>query len=994
MKAERWHEIERLYHEALEREAPERAAFLQRACGRDQPLREEVESLLACRDQAGAFLEVPAAGLHGSNDAAARVESGAAAWMRGFVRREPWWVWCCSLAMLVAAGGMYFVIFAAPQPAGWRLNPVKDAGRAVAYRVIGVEVGTPAERAGFQSGDLVSIAEVERFAAEQQAGRSSRFDVIHAGIRQTRTLTLGRKNWSYWSGSAGLQRLTLILDAALYLGLAAILLFTRPRDRAARWGALLFDQIGFWMLSLACFVRFAPETAYAIRSLPLAFAMPILVALSVASAMPAGAFGLCAVFPRPLPLSNHRWWPWWLIVVGLLATTCADLEFIWLPVYAGPGRPDIPRVAAAGAVALGVLFVAWALALLARNYRRIESPSERRRLRLVAAGLGISLSIQAVNMLFLAPSSPVEAWRFARSFLLLTAALLMAYAILRHRVFDIRVIVRLGVRYAVARGALLSIAPTGVVVLVLDALTHREQRLTEIAGQRGWLYIGLAFAGLLLHRKRKTWLDRLDRRFFRERYDAQRLLRTVVEDVRASANFDETAPQVIARIDGALHPESATLMLRRPGEAAYRTVAATGGVVPPIPAGARLVEVARVLGRPLENSQSATGWLEQQLPVHEIGVLRRARVEWLFPVSLRGNGPQAFLLLGPKRSEEPYSREDCELLEAVAGSLGLLLDRPPTARPVAAGFVECSSCGTCYDSGTARCADDDGMLVKSPYSRTLAGRYRFDRRVGRGGMGSVYRALDTELRRQVAVKVIRPDLIASPDAVARFRREARTAANLAHPNIVTVHHFGIADDDRAYLVMELLEGHSVRDELRARGAVEPLRLLEIMRGAGAGTALAHQQGLVHRDLKPENIFLARSERGEVPKVLDFGLVKPLDPAAADSLAGTASGAVVGTLAYMSPEQLHGETPVEGWDVWALSVVAFEMLTGMHPFARQGDARGTIAGVPEPVAFDASTLAESARRFFERAFAADCSLRPASVGQLIQELEAVLQPARD
>jgi hypothetical protein len=999
MTPERSQEIERLYHEACEQGPSERSAFLECACAGDDSLRIEVASLLACRDEAAGFLEAPARDLAESavagRESVTEPPSPAGIGGHGFFRRQPWWVWCCSLPFAVAAVSLYLIVFAAPQPAGWRLRPVKGDGRTVAYRVLAIAGGTAAARAGFEVNDLVSIADVERFVRGQQPDVGYRFDVVHAGRRQARTLTLGRNDWIYWRSQEGLRRLALTIGSVPYLALAGILLFARPRDRGARWGALLFTQIGLHLLYSASPVRWAPETAHVLRVLPLPLGVLIGLALSVSATIPAGTFGFCAVFPKPLPLSNQRWWPWWLILTALLATTGIDLDFTWLPIYAGPDRPDVPVSVVAASIALGVIFFGWALALFARSYRQIERPSERRRLRLVAVGFAVSVSTLAVDILLLTPWAPIERvwdtsyYQFARVFLLSAAALCMAYAILRHQVFDIHVIVRLGLRYAAARGVLLSIVPAAALALALDVSIHRSQPVRAIAAERGLLYLALGAGALALHLNRKSWMETLDRRFFRERYDAYRLLGGVADDVRRSTSFDEAARKVIARIDDALHPESGSLMVRKPGDPAYRSAASINVFPPPISAGARLVGLARVLNKPLENSQGGTGWLRQQLPSAEVEFLRRARVEWLFPVSFRETGTQAFLLLGQKRSEEPYSREDRHLLEAVTASLGLLLDRPAPA-----GFAECSECGICYDLGSTCCANDGGTLVRSPYPRAIAGRYRFDRRLGRGGMGVVYEAFDGELKRQVAVKVIRPELMVSSDAFARFRREARTAARLSHPSVVSVYDFGVADDDRAYLVMELLKGRSLRDELRERERLDSETALDVLRGVSGAVALAHENGLLHRDIKPENIFLAQSEHGPVAKILDFGLVKPLNPSATDTVDRTMPGALIGTPAYMSPEQLRGEAPAETWDVWALAVVAFEMLTGSHPFACSGEPRSALAGGCGMVScLDASTLTATAHAFFERAFARDCSRRPVSVRQFIDELEAAIDPAR-
>jgi eukaryotic-like serine/threonine-protein kinase len=787
--------------------------------------------------------------------------------------------------------------------------------------------------------------------------------------------------------------LTLVLASMTHLVLAGILLFARPRDRAARWGALLFTQLGLYLAGIQSPTRFAPEMAYTMRALPLPMGVLISVAKSLSATIPAGLFGFCASFPKPLPLTNQRWWPWWLFAIAAIATSGVDLDFLWLPIYAGPYRPEVPDWALEQGIVLGVVFVVWALALLARSYRHIETANEHRRLRLLVIGFAVTVGTLIVDIVLMSPSAQAERlqlthyWRFSWIFLLSAAALCMTYAILRHRVFDIHVMVRLGLRYAAARGVLVSVVPLIALVLAVDVLMHRDQAIREVAAQRSVFYIALVGGAVALHVKKKSWMETLDRRFFREGYDAYRLLAGVADDVRKSESFDVAARQVIARIDEALHPQSASVIVLNPPDLFFRSAVALGTPPPGIPAAARLVALARLLGKPLEHTQSGFGWLQQQLPGGEVELLRRARIEWLFPISLRETDTQAFLVLGPKRSEEPYSREDRQLLEAVAASLGLLVEKRG-----AVGFTECPTCGTCYELRSVRCAREGDALVKSPYASTIAGRYRFVRRLGRGGMGVVYEALDTQLQRVVAVKVIRPELMTSPDAFSRFRREATTAAGLRHPAIVDVYDFGVADDGRTYLVMELLKGRSLREELRERRTFDTKTTLDILHGIAGGVALAHARGLVHRDLKPENIFLA--ERGDgvnVPKILDFGLVKPLNPGPADTLAGTIPGATIGTPAYMSPEQRRGELPAETWDLWALGVVAFEMLMGSRPFVFVLDWRtefSPVSSCADP-SLDSAGLGPAARTFFERAFSPEPSHRPASVRAFMEEIEKAL-----
>src|SRR5439155_9563413 len=183
---------------------------------------------------------------------------------------------------------------------------------------------------------------------------------------------------------------------------------------------------------------------------------------------------------------------------------------------------------------------------------------------------------------------------------------------------------------------------------------------------------------------------------------------------------------------------------------------------------------------------------------------------------------------GPKRSEEPYTADDQDLLMAITDSLVWLLERPSFAAPPGAAFEECPECGVCYRAGTSTCAREGARLVAVAAPHVLAGRYRLEQRLGQGGMGTVYAALDTALERRVAVKLITEDLVGDSSAAQRFEREARTAASLAHPNIVTVHDFGVSGA-HAYLVMELLDGATLRDTLQHERSLTPPRALRVLR---------------------------------------------------------------------------------------------------------------------------------------------------------------------
>src|ERR687894_2922516 len=212
--------------------------------------------------------------------------------------------------------------------------------------------------------------------------------------------------------------------------------------------------------------------------------------------------------------------------------------------------------------------------------------------------------------------------------------------------------------------------------------------------------------------------------------------------------------------------------------------------------------------------------------------------------------------------------------------------------------------------------------MASPVGTLLNDRYRLDAQVGTGGMSTVYRAFDTVLERQVAIKVMHREISTDPDQLERFRREARAVAQLNHPHVVGVIDAG-EDDGTPYIVFEYVEGETLKQRIRRLGRL-PIGeavayAIEIARALGA----AHDRGIVHRDVKPQNVLV--DEEGSA-KVTDFGIARTLDQ---EQL--TADGRVLGTTDYVSPEQALGH-PVTGQsDLYSLGIVLFEMLTGDVPF---------------------------------------------------------------
>ncbi|MBN9106644.1 MAG: Stk1 family PASTA domain-containing Ser/Thr kinase [Propionibacteriaceae bacterium] len=256
------------------------------------------------------------------------------------------------------------------------------------------------------------------------------------------------------------------------------------------------------------------------------------------------------------------------------------------------------------------------------------------------------------------------------------------------------------------------------------------------------------------------------------------------------------------------------------------------------------------------------------------------------------------------------------------------------------------------------------------------GRYRISRKLARGGMATVYLADDLRLTRTVAIKVMHENLGADADFVARFDREARAAAKLSHPNVVSVFDQGM-DGERPYIVMEYVEGSTLRQVLSREAPVTPQRAVELMLPIASAVAAAHEAGIIHRDLKPENVLI--SQRGQL-KVADFGLAR-----AVTANTATAQGMLIGTVSYIAPELVtHGHADTR-CDVYALGVVLYEMLTGSKPHtgdtpiqvayshvhndlgppsaAAPAQWRGTHQGVPDYL--DALVLAAAARQPADR-----------------------------
>ncbi|MBN2320935.1 MAG: protein kinase [Acidobacteria bacterium] len=1030
MKPEQWYRIERIYSEVLEIEPAGREAFLNQACAEDASLRKEIDALLEAREEAGGFIESPAVevaaraligkegGLSGQDPASKpggeTVGDHEAAGKKDRApdpvketakpthpKRAPWWMYALIAAFLLCTAIRYYDFSTAPEDPGLMWEPGLIRGTTEKkVRVTEVKPGLAGAKAGIEVGDWIEVTGSE-YLDRSRPGTG--YGYLKADYPYPLKITRDRETKIIyleldrtfspvkWLIDGGVRSLVL-LNSLSFLILALIVALARPYDLAARWGALMMGTI-----SIYCnYSMGSPSWGSTLLALPRPVAWLTVLFPALASAIQMSAIiTFFAVFPRRLFRQN---WIWALVWLPALIFIPPGILSNHEPVYSVNFQWPQWYLTTVSLVALASIISEFVVTIL--NYRRLRDPNDRRRVRILIIGAAasmvglspvISMSVfPGLFRLLFVGTGVKNTIVMVLNYIAFISPIIKAYGIMRHRLFDIRIMIRQGVQYAAARGFILSLVPIILLVMAVDLAVHRSQTLEKIMAQRGLLYAVMVGAALLLYFYRRTWLEALDRRFFREHYEAHGVLRTVIEEIRKSGSFEKVAPGAVLQIESALHPQTAAILVRRPGESAFKDLAREDRELQPIAADSRLLAMIRVLDKPVEISHDPDGWPWTQLPEEESRILRQSNLEWLFPICLTEGRTEALLAVGPKRSESPYSREDQELLQGIAGSLALLLEQSPVVDIDSWGFKECPECGMCYDSDSDSCRNGGTTLTPIPYPRVLGCRYRFEQRLGKGGMGIVYRSFDMELERHVAVKLIHPALTDSSEAATRFKREARVAAGFTHPNVVTVYDFDVGEGQRAYLVMELLHGSTLRQELRQCHHLSASRTSEILSGVCAAVDAAHRQRLLHRDLKPENIFVASSEGMESVKILDFGVAKSLIQSPEDLDANqTEPGRLVGTLKYMSPEELHGDKPDEGWDIWALAVIAYEMLVGLHPFAgaTSAEVRNAILdGRMTPLSEHLPEAPAGWQYFFEKTLAPDRGLRPQSAYQLLSDFK--------
>jgi GAF domain-containing protein len=638
-----------------------------------------------------------------------------------------------------------------------------------------------------------------------------------------------------------------------------------------------------------------------------------------------------------------------------------------------------------------MLLMLTALAWLVSRVRRAPR-RERRRARLFVAAFVLAVvPIFAMSLLLtlfpplmgaLVESTAVYIVVFcALHLLFLSLPSTTAYAVLKHRVLDVRLIARRAVQHLLARGTVTALALAPLLGVGLYLYAHRSESLGELlSGGRLLLMVLAAGVGLAAFSFRQPLLDAVDRRFFRERYDARRLLTELSARIRDARDPLDMAYLVVSGVDRALHLTTATLLVED---------VARGQLVDPqnragaLDVSSPLPLLAAATRAPLEVDLTNRHGAARRLPREVRHYLVDAGFQLVVPLAASDGHLVGLLALGEKRSGLPFLKEDLSLLQAVAdaAALGLELfqvraqhgEAPPTpwaTEPAARVHArECLQCGRIQPPAAERCPDCRRILTLSTVPFLLPGRFRFEERVGAGGMGVVYRATDLALGRPVAIKTLRT---VSPEHALRLRREARTTASVSHPNLAFV--YGLETwHGTPMLVLEFLEGGTLSQRLREGSPLEPVEVAELGLAMARGLAHLHREDVLHRDVKPSNIGYGRDG---TPKLMDFGIARLATDHRLERSGAPVSGAdaslpptsiwndpstlttehqIVGTLSYVPPEVLEGDDPSPAGDLWGLALVLYEALTGKKAYPpRDGSIELMERILREPVA-DVRTL---------------------------------------
>lgn len=761
---------------------------------------------------------------------------------------------------------------------------------------------------------------------------------------------------------------------------------------------------------------YAPESLARVWLLVAAFQ---LVAFS-----PYAWWRFASVFPRPQPGVGPAWFtaamPYVTLATGAvfaagnliatapaLAETALATSLAWTSQY--DDRVFWQTLTLLTLACLSLLIVKW----------RRAARGERRRLSWFVLGIAVGTLPMLVHIVlavavpgyaaFAQEPDTSRALGIGLTLFTLVIPLTTIYAVAAEQALDVSFVVRRAVQYALARYTVLAAIVALLVAAAVIAYGNRARPLSEVAGGSP-LATGVMALLVTLLLLRRALLRVIDRRFFRDQYDARRILIDLVERSQSMQSSREVTHLLLTEIDRALHLERVALLtLDQTGH----TLDDSHGRVRPLYLEGPLGTILSGSRAPLDVDLSSPGGALSRLPESEREWLADAGARLIVPLFGVRDTPIGALVLGDKRSELPFTEEDRRLMTAVAASAALALEQklnrespdldPATPLPRTNG-AQCTTCGRVQPRPAPRCQTCNGATRDALLPIVLAGKFEVQQQIGAGGMGVVYRGRDLTLNRPVALKVL-PRVGAA--AAARLRREARAMAALQHTHLAVIH---VMESWRGapVLVLEYLAGGTLADRLRHA----PLPMIEVR---SIFTPIAevlhhvHAAGYLHRDIKPSNIgFTAHG----APKLLDFGLVQMIADVSQESTASLVPTATpghgappedtpvvdpsqssirfIGTPAYMSPEAIALEPPGPAVDLWSLAVTIYEALAGANPFrapTMPETAKLVLAGDIADVRQRRPDCPADIAQLLSRALARNPQHRPQTAAEFARALQA-------
>jgi predicted Ser/Thr protein kinase len=938
-------------------------------------------------------------------------------------------------AGVTVSGDTLFGVLSAPHAVPRIRPPHLDEAELASLKVTQVEAGGGAARMGVTEG--MPVAGPATIEDALRAWRERYRRGPHASVELVDAATRGAFAWTprpVWEADAAARRewlrthLGAILQMTAFLAGACVLvaLGTRGPTAVLATLAMILTAIanGGLLLGAEWRVPFVAPALLLFEWMATPASFPII--------------GLAILhFPSRAPVLDR--FPWIAMALPVLPLPVLFVSAITMAFLIGVDSALTPL---AWLSANGWLFdAAFAVALAANvliviegvhRYRTLVDAGERRRIQIV-----VYTGVPAVLAYAIKAGAPLVAALAGRAFtwpwvlegvlqgIVLLPAFALPYAVAVKHVFSPRTVLRSSLQYALARRTLSVLILLPVVALAVSLISQRERALGDIIlGQPIFYAFAVAFLALGL-RYRDQAQRALDKQFFRAEYDAREILVALAHRVPLERDPARLVTTVMADLDHALHPESVAVLAG--DDATLDVVASARSCVEALPRSSAIVTLLQWSDEPLALFLDDERSPARRLPAADRAWLAAGNIALLVPIfaGAPADAERALLgvmILGQKKSEEPYTPEDRKLLSGIASQMSVALDLSrlrkralsdtealttratpaltPTmvaeaAAPGVSTLAMCPLCHRCYNllavGGGDRQAPCpvDGTLLQPVIGMppVIDNKYRVDAVIGRGGMGAVFRARDIRLERDVAVKIVRADLMAGDEARARFRREAQIVARLQHPAIVTIFDYGTLSGGAAYLVMEYVHGEDLRHRLKRERVLPPPAAVELLSGVASGVDAAHRAGVLHRDLKPENILLPAS--GAPPKVLDFGVAKMADSTTPSGDRLTQGGTIVGTPAYMSPEQLRGEVIDARADVFSLGVMTFEALTGRLPFGSGSFVDLALRQTLGAQAIDFDGLSPNAREALRRALSLDREDRPATASGFAEELRLLL-----